>query len=57
MPSIEEIPQNDESVQTVAKAIAPLEEKSIQIETVKETEIKKELPSNQKPKDTGPRLA
>ena len=55
MPSIEEIPQNDETVQTIATTIAPLEEKSIKIESVKETEVKKELPSNQKPKDTGPR--
>ena len=55
MPSIEEIPQNDETMQTAATAIAPLEEKNIKIESVKETEIKKELPSNQKSKETGPR--
>ena len=60
MPSIEEISQSEDPVQLVAgTAIAPLEEKSIQIQSVKDTLVNKETTTSavsQKPKDTGPRL-
>jgi hypothetical protein len=51
MPSIEEIPQNNDEL---TKQIEPVSENSIKIETVKETD-KNATSSSEKPKDTGPR--
>ena len=51
MPSIEEIPQNNEEL---TNQIEPVSENSIKIETVKETD-KNATSSSEKPKDTGPR--
>jgi len=51
MPSIEEIPQNNDEL---TKQIEPVSENSIKIETVKETD-KNATSSSEKSKDTGPR--